>query len=205
MSRTEESPAGRHPELADEQAYLDHAYACLEFMRRRAEHLKSLGYLGGDVHADTGLTPEAAKRWEMDRQRRIDALRDTGGVLCFGRIDPSSNEPVYVGRRHVENEDGDPVVVDWRTPSAVAFYRATLADSMGLRIRRRFLVDERVLADIFDEDLEHPDARTGGTYVPDPLLAEIQRARTAEMRDIVATIQAEQDVIIRAPLEECIV
>src|SRR5207245_3747073 len=66
--------------------------------------------------------------------------------------------------------------------------------------------DHRKLADIFDEDFENPSANaTVATYVPDPLLAEIERARTGEMRDIVATIQAEQDMIIRAPLEQCIV
>src|SRR5437763_17203712 len=114
MSRTDESSARHHPEVAQEQAYVDYAYECLRFMRDRAVYLKSLGYLGGDVHADTGLTPEAAARWEMDRQRRIDALTETGGPLCFGRIDDHSDEQHYVGRRHVENEDGDPVVIDWR-------------------------------------------------------------------------------------------
>src|SRR5205823_14615727 len=64
----------------------------------------------------------------------------------------------------------------------------------------------RKLADICDDDFENPSAdATVSTYAPNPLLAEIERARTGEMRDIVATIQAEQDVIIRAPLEQCIV
>src|SRR5205807_1900935 len=104
-----------------------------------------------------------------------------------------------------ENQDGDPVVTDWRATAAVPFYRATIVDPMALSRRRRFLIEGRALADIFDEDLEHPSPDSAATYVPDPLLAEIERARTGEMRDIVATIQAEQDVIIRAPLEECIV
>ena len=174
-------------------------------MRERSVHLKSLGYLGGNVHADTGLTPEAAGYWDLDKQRRIDALADDGGALCFGRIDRADDERFYIGRRHVEDGDGEPVVTDWRAPTATPFYRATVADRMGLRRRRRFLVEGSVLVDILDEDLEHPSERDAGAYVPDPLLAEIERARTGEMRDIVATIQAEQDVIIRAPLECCVV
>src|SRR5438045_7567372 len=108
----------QHPELADEQAFLDHAYECLDAMRERAEYLKGLGYLGGNVHADTGLTPESEARWRMDRQRRVDALTDTGAALCFGRIDRVTGEQFHVGRRHVEDGDGDPVVTDWRAPTA---------------------------------------------------------------------------------------
>ena len=167
----------QHPELADEQAFLDHAYECLDAMRERAEYLKSLGYLGGNVHADTGLTPESEARWRMDRQRRVDALTDTGTVLCFGRIERRTAERIYVGRRHVEDREGEAVVTDWRAPAAIPFYRATVADPMALRQRRRFLIEHRTLSDIFDEDFEHPTSEAAGAYVPDPLLAEIERAR----------------------------
>jgi len=186
-------------EVADEQAYIDHAYECLARMRDRAIHLLSLGYPGEGTWADV-------KQWELDTQARIDSMSaDSPTALCFGRIDESSGERFYIGRRHVEDRAADPVVVDWRAPVATAFYRATVADAMGLRLRRRFLLEDRTLLDVLDEDLEHPDERSAGAYVPDPLLAEISRVRTGEMRDIVATIQAEQDVIIRAPIERCIV
>src|SRR5436305_933747 len=168
MSQTASSVSGPHPELADEQAFLDHAYECLQAMRDRAEYLKSLGYLGGNI-SEGGITPETAARWEMDRQRRIDALTDTGGTLCFGRIDRRTGDRFYVGRRHVENRDGEPIVTDWRAPVAVAFYRATVADPMALTRRRRFLVEHRVLADLFDEDFEHPSDDAAAAYVPDPL------------------------------------
>src|SRR5256885_5690516 len=121
MSQGERAETRHHPEVAQEQAYLDYAYECLASMRDRAVHLKGLGYLGGNVQADSGLPPEAAARWEMDRQRRVEALTDTGTTLCFGRIDRRTDERYYIGRRHVENEDGDPVVTDWRAPTAVPF------------------------------------------------------------------------------------
>ena len=197
--------AQSHPDLPDEQRYIEWAYACLDEMRERAVRLKDLGYMGGNVHAESGLTPEMAAYWERGRQQRVDMLSESSAPLCFGRIDDRGGECWHIGRRHVEDAGGRPVVTDWRAPVATPFYRATVADPLGLRRRRRFLIEGRQLLDLFDEDLEHPSRRDAGAYVPDPLLAEISRTRTAEMRDIVATIQAEQDVIIRAPLEDCIV
>ena len=204
MSDSETSALAAHPDVRSEQALIDHAYECLRFMRERAVYLKSLGYLGGNIHADTGLTPEMAAADDARKQRRINALAEPATALCFGRID-RGDERFYIGRRHVEDQRGDSVVTDWRVPVAVGFYRATIADRMGLRQRRRFVAEGRALLDIFEEDLEHPDADAAGAYVPDPLLAEVGRARTGTMRDIVATIQGEQDAIIRAPLDECIV
>ena len=192
-------------ELIEEQRYIDWAYECLAVMRERAERIRDLGYMGGNVHAETGLTPEMAAYWERGRQQRVDTLADSAASLCFGRIDRAADERWHIGRRHVEDTDGSPVVTDWRAPVATAFYRATVADPMGLLRRRRFLVEGRQLFDVLDEDMEHPTHQDAGAYVPDPLLAEVTRTRTGEMRDIVATIQAEQDVIIRAPIEDCIV
>lgn len=204
MSYVADGTRTPHPELDSEQQFLQHAYACLRFMRDRAVRLKELGYLGGDV-SEGGPTPETLAKWMADKQRRIDDLAESPSALCFGRTDRLDDQRLYIGRRHVEDENGQAVVVDWRAPSAVPFYRATVVDPMKLRRRRRFLLDGRQLIDLLDEDLENPDAEVAGAYVPDPLLADIERARGSEMRDIVATIQAEQDVIIRAPLEECVV
>ena len=116
-----------------------------------------------------------------------------------------SPEIYYIGRRHVEAVRGDPVVGDWRAPVAIPFYRATFADPLGLARRRRFTFAGRELADIFEEDFDDPDSLAGSGGVPDPLLAELGRARTGQMRDIVATIQGEQDVVIQAALDECLV
>jgi hypothetical protein len=90
---------------------------------------------------------------------------------------------------------------------AAAFYRATAANPLDLHLRRRFVIDAGSLVDCFDEvfdDPDHPGRATGGG-VPDPLLAELERSRAGELRDIVATIQAEQDQVIRAPLDRAVI
>lgn len=141
------------------------------------------------------------------RQRRAD-LEAGSGPLCFGRIDEEparagTEAPTwYVGRRHVEDASGAPVVVDWRAPVSAPFYRATAVDPCGLERRRRFSVEDRRLQAVFDEDLTDPEAGGG---LPDPLLAELDRSRTGQMRDIIATIAAEQDEIIRSPLDELLI
>jgi DNA helicase IV len=187
-----------HPDVALERARLRFAQECLEDMRRRT----AARVADEDVLAANEADAEAVK-WQLER--RLDSLNDDAGSLCFGRIDDTADERWYIGRRHVEDGAGTPVVVDWRASVATPFYRATLADSFGLRLRRRFVFAGRDLHDVFEEDFDDPDSLAGSGGVPDPLLAELGRARTGQMRDIVATIQGEQDAIIRAPLETCLV
>ena len=193
-----------HPDRDEEQGHLDHAYRCLAAMRSRTESTIAI-----EDMAAQAVDGEIA-RWHL--QQRLRALDVDVPGLAFGRIDeegrPGAPGPTwYVGRRHVEDERGEPVVVDWRAGVSTPFYRATAADPLGLSRRRRFMMTGRVVDDLFDEVFDDPDsihaARHGG--IPDPLLAELERERTGEMRDIVATIQAEQDVVIRAPLESCLV
>ena len=101
---------------------------------------------------------------------------------------------------------GDAVVVDWRAGVATPFYRATFADPLGLArappLRHRRAAP---LIELFDEDFADPDSAHHASGIPDPLLAELDRSRTGQMRDIVATIQAEQDLVIRAPLDVLLV
>jgi DNA helicase IV len=192
-----------HPDVAEERARLEFAQSCLEAMRRRtADKVANEAILAANK-ADA----EAVK-WQL--QRRLASFDDEAAVLCFGRIDESGprdrpGDQWYIGRRHIEAENGTPVVIDWRADVATPFYRATLADPFGLDRRRRFVFAGRELQDVFEEDFDDPDSMAGSGGVPDPLLAELGRARTGQMRDIVATIQAEQDAIIRAPLETCLV
>src|SRR5215207_2528768 len=182
-----------HPDLATEQEYLDRAHDHLAVMQATATRLADRFQLtaGSDFN-------DAAVEHTMRRYR---AALDVGGSLCFGRIDEDDGDRWYIGRRHVEDGTGDAVVVDWRAGVATPFYRATFADPLGLALRRRFAMEGRHLLELFDEDFADPDSAHRASGIPDPLLAELDRSRTGQMRDIVATIQAEQDLVIRAPLD----
>ncbi|MCU4187326.1 AAA family ATPase [Acidiferrimicrobium sp. IK] len=176
-------------DLTGEQAYLDAAYEQLARMRARSEHL---------LHTMAGTDPDL--EWAL--LRRVRALADTPRALCFGRIDAGNGETWYIGRRHVEDEEADPVVVEWRAPIALPFYRAGRADPMGLTRRRQFVVDGRTLLSIGDDVFAATprDAAGDGRDLRgrDALLIELERARSGEMIDIVATIQPEQDEVIRS-------
>ncbi len=187
-------------DLLSERAHLAHAEACLVAMRERAE--TTLRQAQHDAHLDTAFD---AKAIHAVLQERLVSLRRGAGALSFGRIDDADGASYYVGRRHVEDRERNPVIVDWRAAVSAPFYRATWADPLGLTLRRRFATDGDVLAGFFDEHFNDPDAHAEGGGVPDPLLAELDRARSGAMRDIVATIQAEQDEIIRAPLDDLII
>ena len=118
-------------------------------------------------------------------------------------------ERFYVGRRHVQDDDGEPLVVDWRAGISRAFYRASQTSPDGLELRRRFGFQHGELTAYEDEHLG-PDAvapRDGHAGSPGSsqiLRAEIERPRLGPMRDIVATIQPEQDVLVRAELDDTI-
>ena len=189
-----------HPELAIEQAYLDRAYEHLAAMRARTEAAVAI-----EESAAQAVDSAIAQAHLRHRLRSLDV--DLPG-LSFGRLDDEDGDTWYVGRRHVEDERGDPVVVDWRAAVSTPFYRATASDPMELVRRRRFLMTGRTRSTTCSTrcstipTASHA-ARHGG--IPDPLLAELERSRSGSMRDIVATIQAEQDVVIRAPLDACLV
>jgi DNA helicase IV len=143
------------------------------------------------------LDPSAAGDWvsaqvlSADLGKRAEALRDDpSAALFFGRLD-YHDERLYVGRRHVHGGDGEPLVIDWRAPMSRPFYKASTADPMDLAMRRRFGYSRGELTAFEDEDFTAPaESRI--------LIEEIERPRVGPMRDIVATIQPEQDDIVRA-------
>jgi DNA helicase IV len=188
-----------HPDLDAEQSYIDDAYRCLAAMRDRTSRVADL--------ADSAAQEVDSAIAQAHLRHRLTSLDTDMDGLSFGRLDEEAGDTWYVGRRHVEDARGDPVVVDWRADVAIPFYRATPVDALGLSRRRRFLMTGKRLDDLYDEVFDDPDsvdaARHGG--IPDPLLVELERERTGEMRDIVATIAAEQDEVIRAQLESCLV
>jgi DNA helicase IV len=136
--------------------------------------------------------------------RRVALLSDSPRPLLFGRIDEEDGPTWHIGRRHVEDVRADPVVIDWRAPVAMPFYRASATEALGLARRRQIMVDRNAVVAVADDLFGGPEGDTATTRLRggDALLAELERARTGEMLDIVATIQAEQDEIIRAPLDQ---
>ena len=176
-----------HPELAAEQAYVDHAYECLERMR-------DVVVRAADA-ADGEVAQAALDAWAA---RRLATYEDAERGLCFGRLDFETLErPLYVGRRWVHDEGGDRLVVNWQAPAARPFYTATPIDPQGVTLRRRFRANGRTLLDIADETLD--GTTLDGARVSDFLLEELERSRDERMRDIVATIQADQYRLITHP------
>ncbi len=178
-----------HPDLSVEQAYLDRAYACLDEMREAL--LRTSGAAATEVSA------QAIEDWATGRLRTYE---DAERGLCFGRIDSEENaEPIYVGRRWVHDDDRNALVVNWQAPAARPFYTATPVAPHGVTLRRRFRTSGRTLTGISDEALDGSLADAAAS-VDDFLLEELDRARDARMRDIVATIQADQyHLIAREP------
>ncbi len=210
----------QHPDLAAEQDFIEHAYRCLEISRDAAWRMRNLheGTLGGTFQA----------RYERDVfdeavVNRLTQLDLGNAALVFGRIDrmaetPDGLETFHIGRLAIADEESEPVVVDWRAPVAEPFYRATGREPMGLARRRHFAVQGRTLLGLEDElfgdghlGVGHDDGlvadgdaqnRLGpdsGLRGYSTLIAALERGRTGQLGDIVATIQAEQDEIIRSP------
>ncbi len=198
------STSTAEPDLAAERAHLAASRAALARMRRRTSALDSSA-------AGDGVSRQFL---ESALFRRMKALADDPTVpLFFGRLDYTEDHPeahgerFYVGRRHVSDETGDPMVVDWRAPISLAFYRASRTEPMGVEVRRRFGFQHGELTAYEDEGLAGADtveAADGHTPHSGILEAEIERPRVGPMRDIVATIQPEQDVIVRSGLAQSV-
>ncbi len=198
-AQTADSLAPRHPEHGAEQAYVSRAYDLLDKGLASVEHTYQ-SYQEGNRATATAL------------RRALDILRNSrgSGQLVFGRID-QDGEPLYIGRRRVHDESKNLVVASWHAPAAQKFYEATPEDSRGLDLKRVFSEQDRVLSRVIDEitattaaDVLDPDL-TGPTPVSDALLAELDRSRDGAMREVVATIQAEQFRIIRAQRDQVLV
>ncbi|MGW0498289.1 HelD family protein [Streptomyces sp. NPDC003007] len=189
-----------HDPLSRERSHLSASRSALRAMREDVEALDI-----SDVTANWVNAEVLAHQIE----ERIKALADLSDTpLFFGRLDylhapgageaeGAEGERFYIGRRHVHDQDGDPMVIDWRAPVSQAFYRASKKDPMDIARRRRFGYTGGDLTAYEDEHLSDPEetARTSRL-----LQQEIERPRVGPMRDIVATIQPEQDEIVRSGL-----
>src|SRR5579862_189790 len=182
-----------HPELAQEQAYVDNAYACLDKMRTTLE--------GAQDRAATEFAAIAMEAWLKRRHR---TFQDAERGLCFGRLTlDGALRPLYIGRRWVHDDAHEVLVVNWQAPAARPFYTATPSDPQRVTQRRRFRTEGRRVLDISDESLD--GSALEGATVSDFLLEELERRREGRMRDIVATIQSDQYRLITADPEGALV
>jgi len=206
-------PAEDDPVLVAERAYLS---SSREFLRLMRDDVLSLRALGGD--------PVSEEYLKAHLHRRAEALADLPDTpLFFGRLDYADSddssdaagdpggvagERFHIGRRHVHDPEGRPVVIDWRAPVSRPFYRASPADPMGLSHRRRFGFAGGELTAYEDEDLTADGQPGAGLAAAAPtsriLIEEIERPRSGPMRDIVATIQPDQDDIVRAEADQTV-
>ncbi|MEV7426316.1 MULTISPECIES: HelD family protein [unclassified Streptomyces] len=188
--------------LAQERAHLSASRSALRAMR---EDVQSL-----DIRDVTANWVNAAVL-ESQIEARVKALADLAHTpLFFGRLDylhrvgaaeaetgDTDGDRFYIGRRHVHDAGGDPMVVDWRAPVSQPFYRASKQDPQDVGLRRRFGYTAGDLTAYEDEHLSDPSEAATSSKL---LQAEIERPRVGPMRDIVATIQPEQDEIVRGEL-----
>lgn len=191
--------------VAEENKHLTWLYARLDELRERAKERRK------DVLSWPRSTPQAQlfrDEFAAKYTQEIARLTAIDHGLCFGRIDLDNGETRYIGRMGILDEDGNPILIDWRAQAARPFYLATAVDPHGVRMRRHIRTHHRTVIGVEDEvlDLDAPRG-TGNENVSGEaaLLASINASRTGRMSDIVATIQAEQDRIIRAEADGALV
>src|SRR5689334_2991252 len=201
--------------VAQEQVYIDVLYGLLDVARDRAE--RSLSRTHGE--GATGGTFQARVERDItaaEQARRLAQLNAVEHGLCFGRTDAdpeaaASREfgpTLYIGRIGLRDADQEPKLIDWRAPAAQPFYAATPKDPAGLVRRRHIYTRNRAVTGVDDEvfdvgRLSEPDRRSlSGEAM---LIASITAGRTGRMSDVVATIQAEQDRVIRSALQGILV
>lgn len=181
--------------VAEEQAFVDSAYALLGDLR---EHLTSrIASLADAPDTGTGqdLLEKQALYDNLAQQLRSAAAAENR--LCFGRVDHEDGRIQRIGRIGLRDADGEPVLLDWRAPNAAGFYQATTVDPMGLRRRRRIITRDHTVTHTEDEDLTDPTV-----IAMDAAARAVDAPRDGRMNDIIATIAADQDRIVRSPLNQ---
>ena len=193
-------------ELQHERSYLAALYGIIDARRQEAEAVLADALR----NRSTGF----ASIFERDRLseaigHRLRHLETGSNGLCFGKlVEAETHASRYIGRLAVEDDHHEPLLVDWRAPIAEPFYRATALNPMGMSLRRHLIMSGRTLLNI-EDDLLSADAvsetEEASLVGEAALLMALNRERTGQMDDIVATIQRDQDEIIRAPMRSTLV
>jgi DNA helicase IV len=200
-----ESPAeitGYAAALRTEQEYVTMLYGLLDQARERSEQeltaVRARGGFGGTHQARLERDVSAA-----EHERRLGQLNLTERGLCFGRFDDTDRVTLYIGRIGLRNDDYELKLIDWRAPAARPFYAATPRNPVGLIRRRHIYTRLRKVTGVDDEvfDLDRLSDSDKATLSGEAaLIAAVSAARTGRMADVVATIQAEQDAVVRSEL-----
>ena len=176
-------------------------YALLDAARERSDAaLREVHGRGGGGTFAARMEREVSA---AEQARRLTQLNGVERGLCFGRMDDTDHRTFYIGRIGLHDDEYEPVLIDWRAPAARPFYAATPNDPAGLLRRRHLYTRGRTVVGLDDEvfDLDSmSEADRRGLVGEAMLLATIRRGRTGRMSDVVATIQAEQDRVIRSAL-----
>jgi DNA helicase IV len=185
-------------EVSREQEYIGRLYERVDVLRDQASAGLALALREDGGTAQSRLDRDAAVFRHSEQLARLDAAEDG---LCFGRLDLGTGARRHIGRIGLRDEsgEGEPLLIDWRAPAARAFYVATAGAPHGVRRRRHIIMRGRRVTGVDDEVLDRGElAGASGLAGEGALLAALEAARTGRMRDIVGTLQAEQDAIIRS-------
>jgi len=191
--------------VGEEQSVVDDLYHRLDELRALTrERLAAVRRVGPSGSPQNRSERDAFATLYEDRLAQLDAVEDR---LCFGRLDFDDETVRYVGRTGLTDAEHTSILTDWRAPAAEAFYRATAARPEGVWRRRSIVTQGRRVTHLDDDvlDLERVPEDAAEVSGDGALLAALARGRTGRMGDIVATIQAEQDVIIRSELAGALV
>ncbi|MDU4286910.1 MAG: AAA family ATPase [Actinomyces sp.] len=184
-------------ELRKEQDFVDTAYEVLDELRKRYREHQRTAEASKWRNTPQALTERDAfaAHWG-DEASRLESIVDG---LVFGRIDNTDDSTHYIGRIGLRDQGGDQILIDWRAPASRPFYQATGANPQGVVRRRHIRTRGRAVIGVEDE-LLNTDSKPDGKLVfqgEGALMQALSEARDGQMSDIVSTIQAEQDAIIR--------
>ena len=181
--------------VAEEQVFVDTAYAQLTSF---TEHVRDrMDQISRSPGTGTGQDLLEKQALYDNLAQQLAGATAARSRLCFGRVDHDDGRIQHIGRIGLRDDDGEPVLLDWRAPNAAGFYQATTVENMGLLRRRRIITKDQTVTHIDDEDLTDPTVIS-----TDAAAHAVDAPRDGRMGDIIATIAGDQDRIVRSPMNQ---